>query len=151
MSSARRTESSSWTVVSDRKYTGSIKINYMLLTDAARGEAAREEDATYTYYDTTWLGMAEAYRDYLVGNGTLKKLENTEDDIPLYLEMFGALETKQTVMTIPVDMMTPLTTLLLLSPRRQQVTCSLWQSTVTVNLQLTTSTVPTQSWKIISK
>ncbi len=104
------TESSSWTVVSDRKYTGSITINYMMLTDAARGEAAREEDATYTYYDATWLGMAEAYRDYLVTNGTLKRLENTEDDIPLYLEMFGALETKQTVMTIPVDVMTPLTT-----------------------------------------
>ena len=104
------TTSSSWTVVSDRKYTGNITINYMMLTDAVRGEAARAEDATYTYYDTTWLGMAEAYRDYLVGNGTLKKIENPEDDIPLYLEMFGALETKQTVMTMPVDMMMPLTT-----------------------------------------
>lgn len=106
------TSSSSWTVVSERKYTGNITIGYQMLTDAVVGEKIQETDNTFAYYDTTWLGMAEAYRDYLVGNGTLSKMtaEETEKDIPLYLEVFGALETQQTIMTIPVDVMTPLTT-----------------------------------------
>ncbi len=101
-----------WTVVSERKYTGNIKIHYSLLSDVAIGEATRAENKSYKYYEASWLGMAEAYRDYLVSNGTLTKL--TEDDvqegIPLYIESFGALLTQQTIATIPVDVMTPLTT-----------------------------------------
>ena len=106
------TSSSSWTVVSERKYTGNITIDYQMLTDKAVADKVKETDSTFTYYDTTWLGMAEAYRDYLVDNGTLSKLtaEETEQNIPLYLEVFGALETQQTIMTVPVDVMTPLTT-----------------------------------------
>ena len=106
------TSSSSWTVVSERKYTGSIKIHYQLLTDKKVGEAAQEKNASYIYYDTTWLGMAEAYRDTLIADGKLTKLnaETTEDNIPLYLEVFGALETTEQIATIPVDVMTPLTT-----------------------------------------
>ena len=106
------TSSSSWTVVSERKYTGNITIGYQMLTDENVAEKIKETDSTFTYYDTTWLGMAEAYRDYLVGNGTLSKLtaEETEQNIPLYLEVFGALETQQTILTVPVDVMTPLTT-----------------------------------------
>lgn len=106
------TSSSSWTVVSERKYTGNITIDYQMLTDKAVADKIKETDNTFTYYDTTWLGMAEAYRDYLVGNGTLSKMtaEETEKNIPLYLEVFGALETQQTIMTVPVDVMTPLTT-----------------------------------------
>ncbi len=108
------TTSSTWTVVSERKYSGNITIRYQMLTDEVAGKeaqaAAKEEGKTYTYYNTSWLGMAEAYRDYLVSNGTLTKIENPEDNIPLYLEVFGALETKQQIATIPVDVMTPLTT-----------------------------------------
>ena len=106
------TSSSSWTVVSERKYTGNIKIHYQLLTDKYVGEEKQKEIAGYTYYDTTWLGMAEAYRDYLVKNNILTKLkpEETQPNIPLYIEVFGALETQQTIMTVPVDVMTPLTT-----------------------------------------
>ncbi|MBQ8214405.1 MAG: hypothetical protein IJZ80_10375 [Clostridia bacterium] len=110
------TSSSSWTVVSDRKYTGSILIRYQMLTDKAIGDEAiadaKADGKTFKYYDTSWLGMAEAYRDYLVSNGTLTKLteEELEANIPLYLEVFGALETQQQIATIPVDVMTPLTT-----------------------------------------
>ncbi|MBQ7346730.1 MAG: hypothetical protein IJW55_02135 [Clostridia bacterium] len=106
------TSSSTWTVVSERKYTGNITIHYQMLTDENVGKAEQAENASYTYYDTTWLGMAEAYRDYLIDEGKLTKLteETTEDNIPLYLEVFGALETTQQIMTIPVDVMTPLTT-----------------------------------------
>jgi len=93
------TSSSMWTVVSNRKYTGNIRIHYQML-DGAK-------------YDETWLGMANAYRDYLLDKKVLTKLTAEDvqaDSIPLYMEVFGALETQQTIATIPVDVMTPLTT-----------------------------------------
>ena len=116
------TSSSTWTVVSDRKYTGNIEIHYQMLTDPekeitvedAEGvESTKKVSETdYLYYGTTWLGMAEAFRDKLIANGTLKPLDSskTDDGIPLYLEVFGTLETQETIMTVPVDVMTPLTT-----------------------------------------
>ena len=92
------TSSSMWTVVSNRKYTGNIRIHYQMLGNEK--------------YDASWLGMAEAYRDYLVKKGTIQRLtnEDVEEDIPLYMEVFGTLETQQTIATMPVNVMTPLTT-----------------------------------------
>lgn len=112
------TSSNTWTIVSERKYTGNIKIRYRFLTDEAVGEriqaAAANEGETFTYYEASWLGMAEAYRDYLLASGKLSARLTEEDVqsdyIPLYLEVFGALETQQTIATIPMDVMTPLTT-----------------------------------------
>ncbi len=99
-------------IVSERKYTGNIIIRYEMLCDEKLGEAQKAQDPDYTYYDATWLGMAEAYRNYLVRKGTITRLteEEVADDIPLYMEVFGALETQQTIATVPVDVMTPLTT-----------------------------------------
>lgn len=92
------TSSSVWTVVSNRKYTGNIRIHYQMLGDET--------------YEASWLGMAEAYRDYLVKKGTIQRLteDDVEADIPLYMEVFGSLETQQTIATLPVNVMTPLTT-----------------------------------------
>ncbi len=92
------TSSSVWTVVSNRKYTGNIRIHYQMLGDET--------------YEASWLGMAEAYRDYLVKKGSIQRLteDDVEDDIPLYMEVFGTLETQQTIATLPVNVMTPLTT-----------------------------------------
>ena len=111
------TGSTSFPVVSERRYTGDVNIRYQMLTDPAKeirveGESTTVADSGMKYYETTWLGMAEAYRDNLVESGKLSKLteDELENDIPLYLETFGALETKQTIATIPVDVMTPLTT-----------------------------------------
>ena len=95
------------TVVSKRKYTGNIRIHYQMLTDATKGAA---KGGDYRYYEASWLGMAEAYRDYLISNKILQKIENVTEDIPLYMEVFGALETQKTIATIPVKVMTPLTT-----------------------------------------
>ena len=97
-----------WTVVSERKYVGNYKIRYVMLSDT---EKAEESDIT-DYYETSWMGMALAYRDYLDEGGYLTRLtaDDVEDDIPLYIETFGALETTQRIMSIPVDVMTPLTT-----------------------------------------
>ena len=101
------TSSSTWTVVSNRKYTGNIRIQYQLLRDEKL--AATESGK---HYDTSWLGMAEAYRDHLIANGVLTKLteEDVSADIPLYMEVFGGMKTQQTIATIPVEMMTPFTT-----------------------------------------
>jgi hypothetical protein len=64
------------TVVSERKYTGSFKINYIMLTDPAKQDDARD------YYDASYVGMAKAYRDYLEKNGTISKI--TEAEIKCY-------------------------------------------------------------------
>ncbi len=97
-----------WTVVSSRKYTGNYKIRYIMLTD---NDVAAEKGIT-DYYECSYIGMALAYRDYLVNNGTLTKLtsEDVKEDIPLYIETFGAMETTEKILSIPVDVMTPLTT-----------------------------------------
>ena len=56
--------------------------------------------------------MADAYRDYLIDKGVLTELteEDVTENIPLYMEVFGAMKTQQTVATIPVNLMTPFTT-----------------------------------------
>ena len=101
---------SEWTVVSSRKYVGSYKIRYTMLTD---DELAAEKNLDAgTYYSATWLGMAFAYRDYLEKNGMLSRLkaDQLEEDIPLYIESFGAVEATEKILSIPVDVMKPLTT-----------------------------------------
>lgn len=100
---------SEWTVVSNRKYVGNYKIHYVMLTD--ENDAAQKKLPADSWYEASWLGMAKAYRDYLVGNGVLNTLsaEQTSGDIPLYIESFGATETIEKVMSIPVEVMRPLT------------------------------------------
>ena len=100
-------------ISSDRKYTGSFTLRYYMLTDDNLAQERKVNEPTYKYYNSSWLGMAEAYRDYLTNTGKLSKALTQEDvktDIPLYIEAFGALETKETIATIPVWVMTPLTT-----------------------------------------
>jgi len=97
---------STWTVTSDRKYTGSYKIRYIML----EGEDAATAAGKSSYYDCSYVGMAAAYRDYLYENGTLSRLENTGNDIPLYVESFGSITTTERVLSIPVEVDTPLTT-----------------------------------------
>lgn len=95
-----------WTVVSTRKYTGNYKIRLVMLTD----EKIAEEKGIEDYYSVDYVGMAMAYRDYLVREGILTPLEDDNDDIPLYIESFGATETQERVLSIPMYVMTPLTT-----------------------------------------
>ncbi len=95
-----------YTVVSERKYTGSYRIKYIMLTDEAVAEAAGIED----YYEDSYVGMAKAYRDYLIENGTLTEMTDASEDIPLYIESFGAIDTIEKFLSIPIDVMKPLTT-----------------------------------------
>ena len=98
---------SEWTVVSDRKYTGSYTIKYMLLSDTE----ALDKNAAQDTYDASWFGMAVAYRDYLTELGVISKLTDDEiyNSIPLYIETFGAVETTEKILSIPVEVMTALT------------------------------------------
>ncbi len=96
-----------WTVVSARKYTGSYQIRYMMLT----GDETAKECQVTDYYTCSYVGMAKAYRDYLVDNGTLTALtaDQVKADIPLYIETFGSLMTTRRILSIPFNVMTPLT------------------------------------------
>ena len=98
---------SEWTVVSNRKYVGNYKIHYVMLAD--ENIAQKKELKADAWYDSTWLGMAMAYRDYLENRGILAPLAETAADIPLYIEAFGALEVVEKIASIPVEVMRPLT------------------------------------------
>lgn len=95
------------TVVSERKYVGSYRVRYIMLTD----DKLAEENKLPNYYECSWMGMAVAYRDYLEKTGVLTRLQaaDVDDDIPLYIETFGAVWTTEKILSIPVDVMTPLT------------------------------------------
>lgn len=97
-----------WTVTSKRKYTESYRIQYVFLSDSRLAENYGVKD----YYEADWTGMATAYRDYLTNKGDLVKLTDADvrDDVPLYIETFGSIETVERVFSFPVTVDTPLTT-----------------------------------------
>ena len=113
---------STWTVVSDRKYVGNYKIRYIMLTD----DSVAAEKGITDYYPASYFGMAMAYQDYLTSpysTGTqneapenqtsvLEKMKESEVEstIPLYLETFGTIETVEKILSVPVNVMAPLTT-----------------------------------------
>ena len=113
---------STWTVVSDRKYVGNYKIRYIMLTD----DSIAAEKGITDYYSANYFGMAMAYQDYLTSpysTGTqneapekqtsiLKRLEESdvESTIPLTIETFGAISTIEKILSVPVNVMAPLTT-----------------------------------------
>ena len=101
-------EGATWTVSSNRRYTGSYRIKLVMLTEKERAEAAGLTKS----YEPTYVGMAKAYQDYLVGNGTLKALtaSDVEKDMPLYIESFGSMETDDRFLSVPIKVDTALTT-----------------------------------------
>ncbi len=97
-----------WTVVSSRKFTGSYRIKYMLLTDDKLAAANNITE----YYTCDYVGMAKAYRDYLEGEKVLTRLteEDVKADIPLYINTFGSVPTTKKILSVPVKTMEALTT-----------------------------------------
>ncbi len=92
--------SASMTATNDTKYTGNYTIRYTLLSN---------DESTY---ESSYVGMANAYRDYLIRNGAIDELVKgeVESSIPLYIHSFGALEAEDTILSIPVTVTKPLTT-----------------------------------------
>ena len=105
-----------FTIVSDRKYVGSYKIKYVLLSDTTEDKlnlAEGQKASDYKIYDTSWMGMAVAYRQYLTDNKVIEQKDKSEvidGSIPLYIETFGAVETTKKILSIPVQVMESLTT-----------------------------------------
>ncbi len=100
-------ENASWTVIANRKFTGTYKIKYMMLTS---DEDAKKNNIT-DYHEASYFGMADAYRDYLKSKGLIgEEPMEVDEDIPLYIETFGATETQKNVLSFPVTVQVPLTT-----------------------------------------
>ena len=99
------------TVVSDRKYTGNLKIRYVMLSDETLATDTGFTD-TGSYYEASYIGMAKAYSNYLAAQEILTRLteEDVEKDIPLYIEAFGMIEVTEQIMSFPVTVDKPLTT-----------------------------------------
>jgi len=98
-------QNATYTVVSERKYTGSYRLKYVMLTS----DELAAESGLKDYYETSYVGMAKAYRDYLIDEGILTELTDVKDDIPLYIESFGAIETIERILSIPIEVLKPLT------------------------------------------
>jgi hypothetical protein len=94
-------------IVSESKYTGSYITRYVMLSDNHVGDAVYGEGK---YYESSYVGMATYYREYLKANGTLKSLELVSEDLPLYIETLGAMDVLDKFLTFPVTTTIPLTT-----------------------------------------
>ncbi|MBE6644086.1 MAG: hypothetical protein E7612_01750 [Ruminococcaceae bacterium] len=94
-------------MLSKSKYTGSYVTRYVMLTDEELGNETYGENA---FYASDYVGMATYYRDYLKGNGVLTALENLNEDIPLYIEVLGAMDITSKFLSFPVTETIPLTT-----------------------------------------
>ena len=99
------TSKSSWTVYASRRYTDDYKLRYILLSD-------EKYEGTAGYYECSWMGMAQAYRNYLDAKDSgFERL--TSDDvassIPLYIETFGCMDTVKKIMSVPVTVSVALT------------------------------------------
>lgn len=65
----------------------------------------------YTFFhgeDANYMGMAKWYQDYLVQQGALTKL-TPKEDIPMIVEVLGAIEKKKQFLGFPIKTMQPLT------------------------------------------
>ncbi len=105
LQSASGTASSSYTIVSDSKYTGSYVTRYVMLGDTDLALATGD-----TSYPATYVGMATYYRDYLKARGELKALTTVGEDLPLYIEALGSMSVIEKILTFPVSVSKALTT-----------------------------------------
>ena len=93
-------------IVSESKYTGSYVTRYAMLTDDEVGEVVYGKDA---YYKSDYVGMASYYRNYLKNNGVLTALEGLSEDLPLYIEVLGAMDISAKFLSFPITKSIPLT------------------------------------------
>ncbi len=81
-----------WTVETDKKYTGNYRIKYIMLDG---------EDATY-------VNMANVYRSYLEKTANFER-QTFDEDTELYIETFGSVKTSERVLGVPVSVKKALT------------------------------------------
>jgi hypothetical protein len=85
-------EQAPWNIYEKNQFEGSIAMRYYFLTG---------DDADY-------VGMAKAYREYLVDKGTLHKI-TPGPQVPFYLDTMGSVETMVRKWGIPVSSQVPIT------------------------------------------
>lgn len=81
-------------VEAPRTYVGNFTTKYRFLW---------QDEANY-------VGMAKAWRNYLVKTGALTAIKDKNSDIPLYINTFGDIDSKAYILGVPVDTKTTLTT-----------------------------------------
>ena len=103
----RLASGSTVSISSDFKYTGFYTQKYIMLTDATLNEALGPDNGKYK---ADYVGMADAYRDYLFGKGTLTALsaEELEARLPLYIESYATVETVESILSFPVEVDKPM-------------------------------------------
>lgn len=89
-------------------YTGEIRVRYAMLTPASLSDVEHPS----AKYDTSYIGMANYYRDYLQANGALTQLQESEltEYTRIFLEAFGSLQVEEKILTFPVTVSKELTT-----------------------------------------
>jgi len=115
------TGGASWSVTSERKYTG----NYTIRVFPLYGD------------DIDYTDMAVEIRNYLEKNEVLSRIKSDEeanDDVPLYVENFGTIETQEKIAGFPVDVQTPLTTF---EQTQNMITSLKEQGVGNINVRLT--------------
>ncbi len=91
----------SYTIVSESKYNGSYVTRYVMLDD---------ENINSQGNVSSYMGMVNYYRNYLYNiSGTLTALETVTDDLPLYLEVLGAMDVVKKILSFPVSSSVSLT------------------------------------------
>ena len=97
----------SYTMVAKTKYSGYYVTRITMLQDDNLGSI------TYgagNYANTTYIGMASYYRNYLEDTGVIELMSSVEEDLPLYIEALGSMTIMTKVLTFPVEEEIPLTT-----------------------------------------
>ena len=90
-------EATQFSIMAKGQYHGNYSIRYVSLADENTAIAL----GATSYYPTTYAGMANAYRDYLKREGVLTALDNLREDLPLYIESFGVIQTIEKRLSIP--------------------------------------------------
>jgi len=95
------------TVASRRKYAGNYIIRYIMLSSDENGNPKKSGEFGF---EATYVGMAKAYRKYLIDRGALTPMPDDGSDIPLFIETLGTIKTSEYFFGFPYVGTTPLNT-----------------------------------------
>ena len=106
--SSGNTSSNVITINGTTRYNGMVNVKYVVLTPSSLNAT----NSPSAKYDTSYIGMANYYRDYLQANGTLSKIkaEDLDEYTRIFLEVFGSLQVEEKIATFPVTVSKELTT-----------------------------------------
>ncbi len=96
-------------ITAEKIYRGICKVNYTLLVD----DEVAANAGLDSYYENTYVGMANCYRDYLEGKDLLSKIPDSQinkEFTQIFFETFGSIEVDDKVLTFPVRKNKALTT-----------------------------------------